>query len=157
MTLFVLFGATGDLARTKLLPALFRCASRPGYEVLILGTGRSDWDEEAFGRHALEGLEAAGLLSDEAREWTRRHLTYQRLDETHHLEPALARARDLEQKHGLPGNRVYYLAVPPHVFEPVVEALGQARNDEARRAWETALTYVPGNPEALSYIAELPE
>lgn len=131
MTLFLLFGATGHLARSKLIPALYRCMLSTGDRLTVLGTGRSDWDDAAFRTHAVQALKESGVAPEAAEAWCGECLVYQRLEETHRIEPALARARALEQRRALSGDRIYYLAVPPHVFEPLIEALGRApRGDE---------------------------
>jgi glucose-6-phosphate 1-dehydrogenase len=142
--LLVLFGATGDLARTKLLPALHhgivRAADAP--KVVVLGTGRSDWDDDEFRRQAMDALSDAGIPDDQARQWCSSALAYERLEETDQVGPALERARALEREHGLSGNRIYYLAVPPKVFPPLIEAIGAARDDE-REGWTRIVVEKP--------------
>lgn len=68
--LFLLLGATGDLARKKLLPALYRLAQEHGEAFRVLGVGRSGWDDGAFRAHAVEALTDEGVPAKDAKAWT---------------------------------------------------------------------------------------
>ena len=48
----VLFGATGDLAKRKLFPALYSMEAHGALDVPVIGVARSDWTDEAFRDHA---------------------------------------------------------------------------------------------------------
>jgi glucose-6-phosphate 1-dehydrogenase len=127
--LFVVFGGTGDLTRQKLLPALVSLASRgrlpPGTAVLALGRGQqSDGDYRASVR---ESLMEAGLEAEQALPWCEERLHYQSIGggTPEDYRVLAERIRDLEKAHGLPGNRVFYLALPPVSFGPTLEGLGE--------------------------------
>ncbi len=63
----VLFGATGDLARKKLFPALYRLAKRGRPRIPIVGVARSDWDDDQLRDHAREAAAAdVGTLESAA-------------------------------------------------------------------------------------------
>jgi len=129
--LFVIFGATGDLSRRKLLPALCHLARKSllGERHVLLGTGRgTDHTDESFRDLAQEALATAGFPPDDIAAWCRECLFYQAVDPAvpEHF-PALAhRIVELEGQFSLPGNRVFYLSLPPRVFGPVVAGLGEA-------------------------------
>ena len=53
----VLFGATGDLAKRKLFPALYAMECNDRLHVPIIGVARSDWTDKAFCEHAHESME----------------------------------------------------------------------------------------------------
>jgi hypothetical protein len=55
----VLFGATGDLARKKLFPALYHLAAAKRLGVPVVGVASSDWDDARLRRYAIEAVEAA--------------------------------------------------------------------------------------------------
>ncbi len=55
----VLFGASGDLARKKLLPALYHLAAAGRLGVPVVGAAVSDWDDTRLRAHATEAVEAA--------------------------------------------------------------------------------------------------
>ena len=127
--LFVIFGANGDLSRRKLLPALFRnhIEGKLHDELLIIGVGRDAGLDESFQEMALEALAAAGIEAEAARPFVRR-LRYLDLGQSTAADYARLRDRlvDIERKYGLPGNRVFYLSLPPQVFPKVIDGLGTA-------------------------------
>ena len=130
-SVFVIHGATGDLSRRKLLPSLYRLAARNRVEesTIVLGVGRDDsMSDESFRSLAAGALRDAGVAAGDATEWCRARLFYQSTGTGRQTEFESLRARisDLEREFDLPGNRVFYLALPPRMFEVTVRALGQA-------------------------------
>ncbi len=134
--LFVVFGATGDLTRRKLLPALYhlmqlRDVARKCY---VLGTARSAWSDADFRRTARAALEEH-FPEEALRTWCDRNLFYQPLGEDGQDYDALKkRIEALEAEHDLPGHRVFYLSLPPRAYAPTTEALGTARDG---RGWSS--------------------
>jgi glucose-6-phosphate 1-dehydrogenase len=118
----VLFGATGDLARRFLFPALaslFAAGYLPdGFGVT--GAAREAMDEEAFRRGVAERLaEHAGAVPLAAREKLLRSLRYRAVDAA---DPASVASLFVD-----PASPVAaYLALPPNLFPVAVEALGRA-------------------------------
>ena len=129
--LLVLFGATGDLSKRKLLPALFRLLRSRGFEdrIHILGVGTSRRSEEEFREIAVEAFVGAGFAKRDIEEWCLECLSYQSLADG--FDGLAARVRDLEGEHELPGNRAFYLAVPPEVIEETVEGLAGSGLDRS--------------------------
>lgn len=127
--LFVIFGANGDLSRRKLLPALFRNHIEGNLhdELLIVGVGREPLLDATFQQSATEALARAGVDAEAARPFVRR-LRYLDLGQSTTADYARLRDRlvDIERKYGLPGNRVFYLSLPPSVFPGVIAGLGEA-------------------------------
>ncbi len=130
--LFIVFGATGDLMRRKLLPALYRMANKShlGGTFKILGVARDkDLDDGSYRAWAREALNAAGHCDDDAPHlWCDSCLHYIPLGDG---DPAFFRAlgdriESLECTHKLPGNRTFYLALPPRAFPTTIEGLGKA-------------------------------
>ena len=62
----VLFGATGDLAKRKLFPALYHLVRRGELKVPIIGVARSDWTDDDFKNHARESVVANVEDADDA-------------------------------------------------------------------------------------------
>ena len=130
----VLFGATGDLARRKLLPGLFHLATAgfiPGYR--IVGVSLDAIDVDGFRRIARQSLE----------EFSNRELTDADWDVFSHcldytplaagasaLRAAVERA---EAEFGAECRRLHYLSVPPSAALPAVRLLGEARLVERSR------------------------
>jgi len=132
--LFVLFGATGDLARRKLLPAMYRLseAGLLAGRWAILGVARkADMDDERYRAFVRESLAEAGVEGDLG-SWCSHCVHYQRLDDDSQFGDLAQRIDDVEREHGLPGNRLFYLALPPHVFASTVQGLGEVGLNESR-------------------------
>ena len=130
--LLVIYGGSGDLARTKLLPALYQLTSHGGdaERFAILGIGRklrTDADYRAMARQALE---ASGVPAGDAEAWCSSHLYYESAEtDVATTEPPSGIARRieaLERRHALSGNRVLYLALEPGAIEPTIESISRS-------------------------------
>ncbi|MCP5097635.1 MAG: glucose-6-phosphate dehydrogenase [Chloroflexi bacterium] len=128
-TTIVIFGASGDLTRRKLLPALFNSFSkgRLPKQFHIVGFARRPWTTDHFKELLLGGLKefAADLFDEEKWEQICSRIHYVQgnlgeVDDFHNLKAELAKIE------GKPANRLYYLAIAPRFFVPVVKNLGAA-------------------------------
>ncbi len=126
--LFVVFGATGDLARRKLMPAIHRLAEQGSLEgrIQVLGVAReSDYDDAKWRRWVREELET--VLGRDLTQWCDRTLHFYSMDAINDDFADLRhRIEQLEKDQDLPGNRVFYLSIPPFLFGPTVTGLGKA-------------------------------
>lgn len=129
----IIFGASGDLTRRKLFPSLFRLFQ---YGMLpeqffILGTSRITLTTEQFRSAMGDSVRDAFPRDFDQAVWDKfaLHVYYTALEYddlstyTKDLVDILLR---LEEKHQTRGNRVFYLALPPQVFESVIHNLGTA-------------------------------
>src|SRR5688572_6920022 len=129
---FVVIGATGDLTRRKLLPALYHLRSQGILETrntLIVGAALPEMGEEGFRLWAFEGLSQAGWHNEtELRVWCEECLHYQSLHEgrPQDYEALAAYIRRLEFTHSMQENRVFYLALPPDTVLDAMERLDEA-------------------------------
>ncbi|MCI4344098.1 MAG: glucose-6-phosphate dehydrogenase [Thermoplasmata archaeon] len=130
--LLVVFGATGDLMRRKLLPALYGLSvdgHLPAGSV-ILGAARStDYQDASYRSWAALGLKQFSPFHPDAIDpWCDATLFYQPVrDGAADDYRALAeRIAALEKEHQLDGNRVLYLALPFEAFAPTIQGLGEA-------------------------------
>ena len=120
----VIFGASGDLARRKLIPALWSLyAARTLPEPFaIIGTGRTELTDEEFRTRMRDAVtEFARSQPPSEAVWERfaSALTYVAADPTE-LEafPRLdAALRAIEDRRGGPRNRLFYCATPPSLYE----------------------------------------
>src|SRR5690242_9572768 len=114
--LFIIFGMTGDLSKRKLLPALARLAERGMLDgTHILGVARSTEMNEDQLRQM-----ARSVVGESVQGWCDRCIHYRTMD-----DKLAAQVQELEQKHKLSGNRVFYLALPPQAFSPTIELIGK--------------------------------
>ncbi len=130
----VLFGATGDLARRKLLPGLYHLATAgfiPGFR--IVGVSLDEIDVEAFRRIARESLAefSTRAVTDPDWEHFARQLDYVPLTAgASALRAAVERA---EATFDSECRRLHYLSVPPSAALPAVRLLGEAQLVERAR------------------------
>src|SRR5215472_17370362 len=125
----VMFGVTGDLARKKLMPALYDLANRgllpPGFS--LVGFARRDWEHEDFAQVTY------GAVKEHART-PFRETVWQQLSEGVRFVPGefdddaafdtLARTvSELDIQRGTGGNYAFYLSIPPKFFPVVVQQL----------------------------------
>ena len=124
--IFVIFGATGDLTKRKLLPALYHLMQEKdvAQNCYVLGAARSDWTDAQFRHEAREAL-SESFSDDALRHWCDQNLYYQPLgSDSQNYDALRARLEALEDEHDLPGHRVFYLSLPPRVYRPTIESLG---------------------------------
>ena len=126
--LLVLFGASGDLTRRKLVPALLNLA-KAGLlpkNYAILGVAFDDFTQEQFRDRVTLFLPSDN--SPEALDFKQR-LFYHRGDfDDNSMYSALeARLTDLDRQYDTEGNYLFYLATAPKFFGPIVQQLGQSR------------------------------
>ena len=132
--LFVIFGATGDLTKRKLIPALFHLMQDADVarRCVVLGAARSDWSDERFRAEAREALRDHGYDEADVSAWCTRNLFYQSLGEGgDNYEALRSRVDQLERHLDLPGNRAFYLSLPPSIYGPAIDGLGEAGLSES--------------------------
>jgi glucose-6-phosphate 1-dehydrogenase len=124
----VIFGGSGDLARRKLLPALYRLMAQEAIQdrSRILGVARSANTDEGYRAWARAALGEAADREQTAR-WCDTHLFYQAIGggKSEDFQALARRIASLEQEASLPGNRVLYLALLPESVPGIVNGLGQ--------------------------------
>ncbi len=134
--IFVLFGATGDLAHRKVVPAVFqlwRTHLLP-HEFTIVCVGRRPYDDEAFRsdlKASLDKFSRVLPVDREAWDDLAGRIVYHQGDFS---DPAMytalaERLDDIDLAHGTRGNRLYYLATQASAFAEIVAQLGRAGLD----------------------------
>lgn len=134
--LFCIFGGTGDLSRRKLLPALCRLAEEGHLDprTQVLATGRGALSDEQFRGEVREALAQTDLPEEAIADFCAHRVHYQALGKGGPRDFAALGERlgSLERQHDLPANRVFYLALPPSAFAPIIEGLGAAGLNRSR-------------------------
>jgi glucose-6-phosphate 1-dehydrogenase len=118
---FVFFGATGDLAYKKIFPALQAMVKRGHLDVPIIGVAKAGWSREQFEVRAKDSLETHGGLDPAA---FGKLLGLLRYVDGDYQEPATFEA--IRRELGSARRPAHYLAIPPVLFELVIEQLGKA-------------------------------
>ena len=125
----VLFGVTGDLAHKMIFPALYAMAKRRALEVPIIGVAFPTWSLDRLRKRVTDSVKHSGGIDDKS---ALRHLlslfTYVSGD---YKSPATFTA--IKKQLGRARRPAHYLAIPPSLFETVIEGLGAAKLAEHAR------------------------
>ena len=135
----VIFGASGDLTKRKLFPALYSLAYRQllPEKFGVLGVARTEGTDQEF----RERMKAA--VQEFGRDDFREDVWDDLADGMHYVyddDKLAAALRDLGERRGTTGNRIYYLAVPPAAFEGIVAWVGKHK---ARKGWTRVIVEKP--------------
>jgi glucose-6-phosphate 1-dehydrogenase len=134
-TTLIILGATGDLTRRKLVPALYHL-HRQGLlpkNFTLVGFARRSHSDDDFRQEMLDAISEHSTTSPKGKAWEQfaSMLRYQQGDFTEatgykNLKKLLD---EIEGSHDVPegeGNRLYYLATPPSAYEEITTQLGSA-------------------------------
>jgi len=129
----VIFGASGDLTRRKLFPAIYELAARSMLpdRFALVGVSRTELTDAAFRAQMKDSVVQFGRDELDERVWKRlaAALHYVPGDVGGSGESGLFELlAKLDEERGTGGNRVFYLAVPPTAFSSLVAMLGRRRH-----------------------------
>jgi glucose-6-phosphate 1-dehydrogenase len=146
----VIFGASGDLTRRKLVPALhtLSCEELLHPNVQIVGVSRSEYTDEAFRERLHRGMiEYARLSTGICQLWSKKAQRYTYLsggyDDPETYRRLAERVDRLAQEKGTGDNVLFYLAIPPNLYPTVVEQLGEAGLNHSARGWRRVIIEKP--------------
>jgi glucose-6-phosphate 1-dehydrogenase len=137
----VIFGASGDLTKRLLMPALYNLARarRLSDGFAVIGIDRSAWSEEDFRAHLAEGVrsfvsdtgESGGVaeaFDPDSWDFLASRMTHLDGDATDpEIYTRLAKElKEVEREYGTRGNVIFYLAVASSLFGTIVERLAEA-------------------------------
>ena len=135
---FVIFGSTGHLSRTKLLPALYRLhqAGRLSDELVVLGVGRRSWDDAQWREETTQWLKSrlGDSLDDGALAAFLGRLHFFSGD-LNAPESAARLKERLDNTPGFPPSRVYYLSLPPSEYKSAAAYLAAAGLNRETAGW----------------------
>jgi glucose-6-phosphate 1-dehydrogenase len=130
-SLFVIFGASGDLSRRKILPALYQLHAQKstGSECVLLGLSRKpDFSDEAFQALGAAAIPAAVAPAADVSAWAKQFLFSHAIGDGTAADYTALREKieALEATHGPFEVRVFYVALPPSVFPAAIAGLGES-------------------------------
>jgi glucose-6-phosphate 1-dehydrogenase len=137
---FVLFGATGDLAHRKVVPALYqlwRTNLLPA-EFSLVAVARRPYTDESFTaevRASLENYSRVQPIDEAAWAGLAKRITYQQLDfdDDAGFDRLCERLDALDEERGTAGNRLFYLATQPSQVADIVRQMGRVGLDHEMR------------------------
>jgi len=125
----VLFGVTGDLARKKLMPAIYDLANRgllpPGFS--LVGFARRDWADQDFGKIVYDAVKQYARTPFREDVWRNLAEGFRfvpgTFDDPNAFDLLATTVKNLEAERGTGGNLAFYLSIPPGFFSVVCEQL----------------------------------
>jgi glucose-6-phosphate 1-dehydrogenase len=140
----VLFGVTGDLARKKIMPAIYDLANRgllpPGFS--LVGFARRDWADQDFARVVHDAVKEHARTAFREEVWQQLSEGFRFVQGDFADDEAFRRLgatiEELDKLRGTGGNHAFYLSIPPKFFPDVIRqlkehGLAQRRPDSWRR------------------------
>ena len=131
----VIFGASGDLAKLKLVPAMYELAIEGllSEDFVLVGYARTAMTDEAFRTICEESIAKNARTAkkdgvDQAKlKWLLERTFYHtgNYDKADDFDKLKARLAELDGKFKTQGNRLFYVSTPPSAFEPIANNLGQ--------------------------------
>ncbi len=152
----VMFGVTGDLARKKLMPALYDLANRgllpPGFS--FVGFARRNWEDEDFAQITYESIKQYARTPFRETVWQQmqegvRFVSGEFTDDAAFDQLATC-VRRLDAERGTGGNYAFYLSIPPRSFSTVVQQLKRSglsdpgpAGPDGRKPWRRVVIEKP--------------
>ncbi|MFS0880907.1 glucose-6-phosphate dehydrogenase [Metabacillus niabensis] len=125
-SVIVIFGATGDLAKRKLFPSIYRLVQNEkiGKEFAVVGVGRRPWTNDEFRNNVSDSIQSSLKESKDLNDFTS-HFYYHPFDVTNpssylELNDLLGQ---LDGTYQTEGNRIFYLAMAPEFFGTIAQNL----------------------------------
>ena len=147
----VVFGVTGDLARKKLIPAVYDLGNRgllpPGF--VLLGFARRDWGDGDFEQLARKAAEEHARTEFREDVWRRIADSVKfvpgSFDDDNAFDELDRTLIELEESHGIAGNAAFYLSIPPAAFPVVLKQLArtQMADSSDRGGWRRVVVEKP--------------
>ncbi|WP_297642904.1 glucose-6-phosphate dehydrogenase [uncultured Gardnerella sp.] len=146
----VIFGITGDLARKKLMPAVYDLANRgllpPGFG--LTGFARRDWTDEHFVNFVRENIQEHCRTPFRESTWTNlaKGIRFVRgtFDDSQAFERLSKTVSELDRDRGTRGNHAFYMSVPPSSFPVVAKQLAASGlSHSSNHAWRRVIIEKP--------------
>ncbi len=147
--IIVIFGASGDLAARKLVPALFQMYVKKSLplKVAIVGCARTEYSRDQFVDHLRPGCCSAKEQATHWHDFSKllhyRQIQYDDLNSFTLLATFLS---DLDQEMNTNGNLIFDLAVPPHLYPQIAQQLGEsglAKQNQGKKGWSRIVVEKP--------------
>ncbi|TWJ15803.1 glucose-6-phosphate 1-dehydrogenase [Stackebrandtia albiflava] len=147
----VIFGVTGDLARKKLVPAVYDLANRGMLPAafVILGFARRDWEHGEFEQLARDAAKAHCRTPWREDVWQRLAGSFKfvpgSFDDDEAFDTLTHTLDELRASHAINGNAAFYFSIPPAAFPVVLRQLGRtgAADNSVSGGWRRVVVEKP--------------
>jgi glucose-6-phosphate 1-dehydrogenase len=156
----VVFGVTGDLARKKLLPAIYDLAHRgllPA-DFVLLGFARRDWGHGDFETLAKKAAQEHARTDWNEEVWARLSGNIKfvagSFDDDEAFDKLAATLDQLRDSHGIKGNAAFYLSIPPSAFPVVLKQMERTKmaDNTVSGGWRRVVVEKPFGHDLASAI-----
>jgi glucose-6-phosphate 1-dehydrogenase len=147
----VIFGVTGDLSRTKLMPAVYDLANRgllpPSFA--LVGFARRQWEHEDFATEVHDAVREHARTPFRESTWAQLAAGFRfvpgNLDTPEDFRRLADTVAELDEAQGTGGNHAFYLSIPPTMFGTVAEGLERSGLSSAPspHAWRRVVVEKP--------------
>jgi glucose-6-phosphate 1-dehydrogenase len=146
----VIFGVTGDLARKKLMPAVYDLANRgllpPGFS--LVGFARRDWEHQDFAQIVHDAVKSYSRTPFREEVWAQLSEGFRFVPGDFSDDEAFQRLgetiAELDESRGTSGNHAFYLSIPPKFFPDVIHQLKAHNLAEPRESsWRRVVVEKP--------------
>ena len=146
----VMFGVTGDLARKKLMPAIYDLANRgllpPGFS--LVGFARRDWADQDFGQIVHDSVRQHARTPFRESVWRNLAEGFRfvpgTFDDDAAFETLASTVHALESQRGTGGNLAFYLSIPPAFFAQVCRQLSRSGlSTQDGKSWRRVIIEKP--------------
>src|ERR1700675_2435241 len=146
----VIFGATGDLTKRKLIPALCNLAQENllSKQFAIIGFASNDFTTETFRKSLADEVPkyAPAPIDPDIWSWLSERIYYVKGDfgDSEAYKRLQLQIEEADKQHNTQGNKFFYLAVAPRFFSPIVKKLGECclSNEDASH-WSRVIIEKP--------------
>ena len=146
----VVFGASGDLTKRKLLPALYNLAAENllPTEFAVVGFARRPYSHEDFRKYSADDLNeyTSSGVDPKVRDWLTERLYFQggNFDDAASFGALKDLLEKIDKEHGTGGNYLFYMATAPEFFGEVARALQASKlTEETDGRWRRAVFEKP--------------
>ncbi len=157
--ILVIFGASGDLTKRKLIPALFALEIQNllPEKFAIVGASRTEMSDDTFRNAMIEGLEKYSNEKDRSRDKVDAFLKkiyYQSVDanDPSSYKMLVNKLSDLQIALGIKGNSIYYLSTPPNLYGVIPKNLAINKLNNQNNGWKRVIIEKPFGYDLQSAI-----
>ncbi len=157
--ILVIFGASGDLTKRKLIPALYALEIQNllPEKFAIIGASRSELSDDQFRDAMNEGLQKFSNEKDKSRDKVDAFLKkiyYQSVDaiDSSSFKNLADKLSDLQKTHGINGNSIFYLSTPPSLYGVIPKNLAINKLNDQSDGWKRVIIEKPFGYDLQSAI-----
>lgn len=144
--ILVIFGASGDLTKRKLIPALYELHTQQllPEKLAVLGVSRTGMTDDGFRSKMKEFLPTAEQYRRDVDAFLE-HLYYQAISTADSAEYPILKARlqQLSAELGIPENYIFYLSTPPNLYHVIPESLAEVGLNDSAKGFKRLIVEKP--------------